>query len=72
MNEIELDIASATDELGFPLCFGPGLHHASAHGTRVGFIKGQADILGEGKILLNIAAVEMIVEDTAQAARLVA
>src|SRR6185437_10578475 len=72
IDEIELDIAAAADELKTPLLLGPALAHVAAHQRRIDAEKRLADIAGEGEIARPIAAVEIVEENSAHAARLVA
>src|SRR5580704_8771050 len=62
VEQVELDIAAAPDELVAALLLGPRLQHVTADQSRVDPEKGLADGAGEGEIALPIA-VEVVVED---------
>src|SRR5436190_15697835 len=70
IEQVELDIAASPDELMAALVLGPSAVLALDHHGRVGGKESAADILGKGKVLLPVAAVQVIVEDAADPARL--
>src|SRR5690606_4217732 len=72
VEQVELGVAPAAQQLVAALLLGPGLLHVPAHELRVDLKKGAADVPGEGKVSLPVAAVEVVVEDAADAARLAA
>src|ERR1700730_10741516 len=72
VKQVELDIAAAADELVAALLRGPGLFHVAAHERGIDGEERLAHLLGEGEVALPVAAVDIVVEDTADAARLVA
>uniref|UniRef100_A0A0N4Z401 LigA n=1 Tax=Parastrongyloides trichosuri TaxID=131310 RepID=A0A0N4Z401_PARTI len=72
VEQVELDVAAATDQLFLALRVGPGLVHPAGDDLRIDLEEGLADRLGEGEVLLPVAAVVVVVEDAAGAARLVA
>src|SRR5215831_18815327 len=70
VEQVELDVAAAPDELVLALGLAPWHGEVSSHQLRVDRVEGAADLLGEGEIRLPVAAVEIIVEDAADAAHL--
>ena len=72
MQQVELDVTAAAHELVLAFGRGPRLVHVSAHDLRVDGEEGLADVAGEGEVALEIAAVEIVIEDAADAARLAA
>src|SRR6266852_443325 len=76
VEQVELDITAASDELVTALLRRPRLEHVPADQHRVDGEEGFADIVGEGEVALPAAAVaaavEIVEEDAADAARLVA
>src|SRR5208283_2548947 len=68
IEQIELDVTSALHELFLALGFGPGLAEISPHQLGIDAEEGAADFLSEGEIGLEVAAIEPIVEDAADAA----
>src|SRR5690606_15873388 len=72
VEQVELDIAAAPDQLFLALRVGPGLLHAAGDDVRVDLQEGLADGLGEGEVPLPVAAVVVVVEDAAGAARFIA
>src|SRR5262249_30880884 len=69
IEQIELDVAPALDCLFFALGFGPRRVHPPTQDFRIDAEKRFTDIAGEGEILVPIAAVMMIVENTPDPAR---
>ena len=72
VQEVEFHVAAAADELVVAVRLGPGAAHAAAHDGRVGVQEGKAHVPGEGKVLGGAFAVQVVVEDAAEAARFVA
>ncbi|KAF1853478.1 hypothetical protein Lal_00013840 [Lupinus albus] len=70
VEQVELDIAAAADQLVFALLGGPGPVHVAADQGGVAVEEGGADIAGEGEISLPVARLEVVEEDAADAARL--
>ncbi len=72
VDQVELDIAPAADELFLALGFLPWREEIAPHQPRVDIEEGEADVAGEGEVGLPVARVQPVVEDAADAARLVA
>src|SRR6476646_8678479 len=72
VEQVELDVASTAHQLLLALPRSPGLGEISPYQPGIDPKEGAADILGEGKIGFEIAAVEPIVEDAADAPHLAA
>src|SRR6185295_8941732 len=72
VQQVEFDVAAAADQLMLALLRGPRPVHALAHDARIGGEHRAPDGLGEGEVLFPVAAVDIVVEDAAGAARLVA
>ncbi|CAH2599395.1 protein of unknown function [Rhodovastum atsumiense] len=72
MQEVELDVAAPLDQQGVAVRPGPGLAHAAAYDPWIGFQEGAADILDEAQVRRGVARGEVVEEDAARAARLVA
>src|SRR4029077_18168974 len=72
VKQIELDIAAAANELMLPQLGTPGQPHPRPHDGRKNRVEGLADRAQEREIALPIAAIEIIEEDPADAARLAA
>ena len=70
--QVELDVAAAPDQLAPALLRRPGRVHVAADDARIDFEEGGADVAGEGEVGVPVAGVEIVVEDAADAARLVA
>src|SRR5579885_388783 len=71
VEQVELDIAAAAHQLLLALGFAPGLGEIAPHQPGIDLQKGAADLLGEGEGRLPVG-LEIIVEDAADAAHLVA
>src|SRR3569833_260367 len=71
VEEVELDVAAAADELVVAIGLGPWGRVVAVDELGVNLEEGAADILGEGEVVVPVAARELIVEDAADAARLV-
>src|SRR3546814_11959510 len=63
-----LGVAAAAEELVAALLLGPGLRHVTAHQGGIDLQEGAADVLSEGEVALPVAAVEVVVENAADAA----
>src|SRR3982751_4052610 len=72
VEQIELDITAAPFGLFVAFFRGPGFAHAAADDLRLDVEKGFAHSFGESEVPLPIAAVVMVVENSAHAARLAA
>src|SRR6202035_1300897 len=80
VEQVELDIAAAANELMAALLVAPGLGHPRPHDPRIGRAECLADPADEGEIALPSiglgaglgATIEIVEEDAAGAARLVA
>src|SRR6478609_8570099 len=72
VEQIELDIEAPAGKLLRALRFRPRFHHPPAHDPWIDLQQSKSDVARECKILLEVARVEMIVEDAADAARLTA
>src|SRR5215467_2587853 len=72
VEQVELHVAAATHELLLALCFGPGRGEIPAHQLGIDPPEGTAHLLREGEIFLAVTAVEIVVENAADAAHLVA
>ena len=71
VDQVELGIAAAPHQLMLALRLGPGPVHVAAHQARIDVEEGLAHGLGEGEVAREIA-LQIIVEDAADAARLAA
>src|SRR5215469_7786349 len=72
IEQIEFDIAAAADELMAPLLFRPRKRHARPYDRGEHAEEGCADRADKREVAFPIAAVEIIEEDPADAARLTA
>src|SRR5690606_10355694 len=72
VKQVELDIAAALDQLAPALLVGPRRRHAPANDAREDVEEGEPNVAGEGEIGRPVAAVQIVVEDAADPARLVA
>src|SRR5688572_16960761 len=72
VEQVELDITAAADQLAAALLVGPVAAHVAAHDLGIAGKERFADRAGEAEILVPVAGVEMVVEDAAKAARLLA
>src|SRR5581483_6581972 len=72
IEEIELDIAAAADELFLAFGLAPRLADIVAHQLRVDAQERAPDVLGEGEVGIEMAAIEPIEKDAADAAHLAA
>src|SRR3546814_14977448 len=72
VEQVELGVAAAADKLVAALLLRPGLRHVAAHQRGIDRQEGAADVLGEGEVGLPVAALEVVVDDAADAARLAA
>src|SRR6476661_4023295 len=72
VEKIEFDIAAAADELLLAVGFSPVERHVSANDRRIDVAECAADILHESKVGVPVAGIEIVEEDAADAARLVA
>src|SRR5207244_8400077 len=70
VEQVELDIAAATDQLLLAVFGGPACCEIAAHDVGIDLLEGAADVLGEGEVGVPVAAVMPVVEDAADAARL--
>src|SRR5262245_15561785 len=70
IEQVELDIAAAADQLPPALLVGPVAAHVAAHDLGIDREERLADRAGEAEVLGPVAAVEVVVEDAAEAARL--
>src|SRR5690348_1040075 len=70
VQQVELRITAAANELLLALRPGPGLPHPSTNDLGIDVEKCQPHIAGEGEIRLPIAGIEVVEEDSARAARL--
>src|SRR5690625_2514864 len=71
-DEVEFRIAPTLEELMRAVLLGPFLPHAPAGDRQERIEERPADILGEGEIILPIRGAEIIIEDAADAAGLIA
>src|SRR5688572_26664622 len=55
VEEIELDVAAAADELLFAVGLGPRRHEIAAHQVRIDFFECLPHVAGEGEIGLPVA-----------------
>src|SRR5579859_7437600 len=67
VQQVELDVAAAADELVAPVLVGPGLEHVMPDDPGIGVEKGEAHVAGESEVLLPIAGPEIVEEDAADA-----
>src|SRR5688572_11144977 len=72
VQQVELDIAAAADQLPAALLVGPVAAHVAAHDLGIGAKERLADRAGEAEILVPVPAVEIVVEDAAKATWLLA
>src|SRR5690606_37807350 len=70
--QVELDVAAAPDELLVTLGVGPGSLEIAADELRIDVAESRADVAGKGKVGVPVARVVVVVEDAADAARLLA
>src|SRR3954463_12709696 len=70
VEQVELDIASAPDQLLLAVFGRPCRREIATHDVRIGLQEGVADGVGEGEIGAPITAVVPVVENAADAARL--
>src|SRR3546814_12833887 len=68
MQQVELDVAAAPNQLVASLRLGPAIVHVPLDEARVDVEECLSDVAGEGEVGLE-AAVEIVVEDAADAAR---
>jgi len=68
VQQVELDIAAAPHQLVLALGVGPRLVHVAAHQPGIDTEEGLAHAAGEGEVAHVVAAVEIVVEDAADAA----
>ena len=71
VEQVELDVAAAADELLVAVGFGPRRREVAPDELRIDVEEGEPDVAGEGEVGLPVAAVEPVVEDAADAAHLV-
>src|ERR1700755_174681 len=69
IQQVELDVTSAPDQLLFAVGGGPGRAEIAPDDFRIDLQETAADILGKGKVGVPVAAVMPVVEDAADAAR---
>src|SRR6266404_5932351 len=72
VQQVELDVAAAADELMAALLGGPGEPHARPHDRREDGEQGVSDRSDKDEVALPVAAVEVVEEDPAGAARFAA
>src|SRR5579871_1635853 len=72
IEQVELDIAAAADQLVTALRLAPALVHMAADDGRIDIEKGDADIAGKGEIPFPIATFQIVEKDSADPARLIA
>src|SRR5690349_5393154 len=72
VEQVELDIAAAPDQLLLAVGFRPGAGEIAPDDIGIDLQEGAADILREGEVGVPVAAVVPVVEDAADAARLFA
>src|SRR5690349_19266480 len=70
VEQVELDIAAAADQLLLAVSRRPWRIEIAPHQLGIDFQESAADVLGEDEIGLPVAAVMPVVEDAADAARL--
>ena len=71
VEQVELDVAAAADQLFLALGLGPGLAHPAADDGRIDVEEGLAHVAGEGEVARRSRRCVVVVEDAADAARLV-
>src|SRR3546814_8767986 len=71
MQQVELDVAAAPNQLVASLRLGPAIVHVPLDEARVDVEECLSDVAGEGEVGLEVA-VEIVVDDAADAARAVA
>src|SRR5690606_11465495 len=72
VKQVEFDVAAAPDELLVTLGVGPGSLVIAADELRIAVAESRADVAGKGKVGVPVARVVVVVEDAADAARLLA
>ena len=72
IQQIELHIPAAANELVFPLGFRPRLMHAPLNDLGIDVEKCEANVASEAEIGLPVSGIVMIVEDSARPARFAA
>src|SRR5262249_32202289 len=72
VEQVELHVAASADELLFAVRLGPRRKHVAADDLRIDAQEGAADALREGEVSLPVSRVEIVVEDAADAAHLLA
>src|SRR6202043_2513758 len=70
VEQVELDVAAAADQLVAALLLGPGELHPLPHNGREHGEESLADRADEGEVALLVAAVEIIEKDPADTSRL--
>src|SRR5476651_59405 len=70
VQQVELDVAAAANELMLALGRSPRLVHVFAHDRWIGLEERLADVAREGEVLVEVV-LEIIIEDAADAARFV-
>src|SRR5258707_3990689 len=72
VEQVELDVTSAPDQLLFAVGFVPWRVEIAPDELGIDFQEDAPDLLGEGKVGIPVAAVVPVVENAADAARLLA
>src|SRR6185295_6642461 len=72
VEQVELDVAAAADELLLAVRLSPRRQHVAADDLRIDADKSAANALREGEVGVPVSAVEIVVEDAADAAHLFA
>src|SRR4249920_2482331 len=72
VEQVELHVTPTADELLLAIGLRPRQRHVAADDLRIDVEEGAADALREGEIGIPVSAVEIVVEDAADAAHLLA
>src|SRR5882672_4821035 len=63
VEQVELDVAAAPDQLAAALLRRPRRIHVAANDARIDIEEGAADVAREGEVGVPVAAIEIVVED---------
>jgi len=72
VEQVELDISSASDQLFLAILRAPRRLEIAPHQLGIDVQKGAAELLGESEIGIPVAGIVMVIENAADPARLVA
>src|SRR5215218_4911580 len=72
VQQVELDVAPTPDQLLLAVGGGPGKREIAPDQFGIDFQEGAADVLGKGEVGVPVARIMPVIEDAADAARLIA